>query len=399
MKKYDIYETARAMEREVGNLMKSGISDRNKELILEFKDQLLRENMSMIRVCHYVYVLQHTATLINKDLDQITKKDAEKFVSLVQQKNWSPWTRCMYKIMFKRMIKWIRKTEEYPEEVKWIKAKVKATEIKLPSEGDLFTEDDIRKILEAADHPRDKALIALLYESGCRIGELASMDIKNVEFDDVGCVITITGKTGPRKVRIISSTPFIAAWINMHPLRNDRNAPLWVNFGWKNKNKPIKYKVYGKLIKRLVAKAGIKKRANPHTFRHSRATFMANHLTEFQMNQYFGWVQGSGMPATYVHMSGKDLDESIKRLNGIKIDTKETESLLKPITCPRCGMTNSSISKFCSRCGCVLDMETAMEMDRKKQLEEQRVDKVNEVMKMIARDPEIRSILIDRVSG
>ncbi|MEA3378864.1 MAG: hypothetical protein U9Q69_04460 [Nanoarchaeota archaeon] len=52
------------------------------------------------------------------------------------------------------------------------------------------------------------------------------------------------------------------------------------------------------MIRKLFKEAGVDKKHNPHTFRHSRASYLANYLTEFQMNQYFGWVQGSDMPST-----------------------------------------------------------------------------------------------------
>jgi integrase len=35
----------------------------------------------------------------------------------------------------------------------------------------------------AAENPRDKALISVLYESGCRIGEILSLKIRN-KFDN-----------------------------------------------------------------------------------------------------------------------------------------------------------------------------------------------------------------------
>ena len=48
---------------------------------------------------------------------------------------------------------------------------------------------------------------------------------------------------------------------------------------------------------------------------------MANHLTEAQMNEYFEWVQDSGMPCIYVHLSGRDIDDAVLKANGIvKID-------------------------------------------------------------------------------
>jgi integrase/recombinase XerD len=51
---------------------------------------------------------------------------------------------------------------------------------------------------------------------------------------------------------------------------------------------------------------------------------MANHLTEAQMNAYFGWIEGSGMPSIYVHYRG-DIDDAILRADGIV--QKETERL------------------------------------------------------------------------
>ena len=74
-----------------------------------------------------------------------------------------------------------------------------------------------------------------------------------------------------------------------------------------------------KVIKESFKGAGINKRVYPHLFRHSRATIMASHLTEFQMNQYFGWIQGSKMASTYVHLSGRDLDNALLEFNGMEV--------------------------------------------------------------------------------
>ena len=70
-------------------------------------------------------------------------------------------------------------------------------------------------------------------------------------------------------------------------------------------------------LKKIAKKAKIKKRIHPHLFRHSRCTYMANYLTEAQMNLYFGWIQGSDMPSVYVHLSGRDVDDAVLKANGI----------------------------------------------------------------------------------
>ncbi len=42
---------------------------------------------------------------------------------------------------------------------------------------------------------------------------------------------------------------------------------------------------------------------------------MAKHLTEAQMKIYLGWSMSSKMVSTYVHLSGRDIDNRIMELN------------------------------------------------------------------------------------
>jgi uncharacterized paraquat-inducible protein A len=90
---------------------------------------------------------------------------------------------------------------------------------------------------------------------------------------------------------------------------------------------------------------------------------MANHLTEAQMNMHFGWVQGSNMPSIYVHLSGRDVDQAILRANGIEI--KEEENKPKINVCPRCKNINTPNNLFCYKCGAVLTLKTAMDLEEK----------------------------------
>ena len=48
--------------------------------------------------------------------------------------------------------------------------------------SDLLTEEEIFKMIEVADNDRDKAIIAVLHESGCREGELVSSQLKHIKF-------------------------------------------------------------------------------------------------------------------------------------------------------------------------------------------------------------------------
>jgi hypothetical protein len=116
----------------------------------------------------------------------------------------------------------------------------------------------------------------------------------------------------------------------------------------------------------LKEKTGIKKPVNPHHFRHSRATELAKSFTEAQLCEYFGWMQGSKEAATYVHLSGRDMDDATLKYYGIKNEEETPQSKFKPIDCPRCNTKNSPDSKFCSSCSLGLDLKTVMDYETAK---------------------------------
>jgi site-specific recombinase XerD len=112
----------------------------------------------------------------------------------------------------------------------------------------------------------------------------------------------------------------------------------------------------------LAKKAGVKKRVNPHSFRHARATHLAGMLTESQMKQYLGWTQGSKMAAVYVHLSGRDVDNKILEIHGLKKPEEEEKARqMGPKICPACEKANEFEARICCRCGRALDIKTAIE--------------------------------------
>lgn len=88
---------------------------------------------------------------------------------------------------------------------------------------------------------------------------------------------------------------------------------------------------------------------------------MANHLTEAQMNAYFGWVQGPDVPSIYVHLSGRDVNVAVLKANGVEV--AEEEKKPKVNKCPRCKTLNTPYSMFCYKCGAVLTIENALKIE------------------------------------
>ena len=364
------------------------LSERNRELILEFERKLLSEGLTSVRVEKYIEKLRKISEALGKDFDKVTKRDIEEFIYRVERSDYSPWTKHDYKVVLKRFYKWLKgNDEEYPEEVKWIKTTLKAKDELLPE--DLLTEDEVMKLVEACSNPRDKVFIITLYESGARIGEIGSMRIRDVSFEESYARLMLKGKTGSRRVIVVAAAPYLQAWIQNHPLKNDPDAPLWVNMGTVNRFKAMSYPALAKVLKVAAERAGLSEKVHPHKLRHSRATFLASKLTEAQMNQVFGWKQGSDMPSIYVHLSGRDLDDAILGIYGLK-KVEEKEPKLKPKICPRCGASNAVEARFCMKCGLALDIKAAQEIEEAR-------SKTDAIMDLLMRDAEFRELLMRKL--
>lgn len=385
--KKDLYNSNQRLKAIIKRIDDS--KDSNKKVILQFVDNCFAKGLGAGRVLCLLSRLKRLSSMLGKEFEKANKEDIMRLVQKLEMSNYAESTKAGYKSCLKQFYKWLRGDDKnYPQEVEWIKERRKNGNHKLPEE--LLTEEDVKKMIEAADHPRDKALVAVLYESGCRIAELLSLSIKNVSFDKYGAKLMVDGKTGMRRVRIVSSTPALATWFDSHPFKEYLGASLWLGIGTRNKNKGLRYDAIKRLLERIAEKAGIKKKVNPHAFRHARATHLANHLTEAQMKEYFGWVRNSDMASIYIHLSGRDTDKALLELYGLKKEGKE-EMVLKPKVCSRCKTSNSPTSDFCRKCGQVLSPETIIDVDEK-------TKEWNGLMTSLMKDKETRDAIIKGIN-
>ncbi len=356
------YQNIEAAENRLNELPISAI---NKKLVLGFKDQLAAEDLSIGRQAKYIYTLGRIAQMMElTNFRKANKKDIVKLVGKINSnKNFKDWTKYNYLVIIRRFYQWLRQSDEYPKEVKWIKPRIKQHKKTMPKQ--LLTIADIKKMANATDNLRDRCFSLLLYETGARISELLSVKIKDVENDKFGARIGLQGKTGYRKIRVISAAPSINNWLTQHPNKDD-NSLLFCGIGNYKKGLKLEYQTFRKVLRKTAEKAGIRKPVNPHHFRHSRATDLAKKLTEAQLCKYMGWKIGSKEAATYVHLSGADIDDKMLELHGLKEETK-TEDKMKPIVCPRCKSNNDPAREVCYQCNLGLDEKSIMEYDEQKE--------------------------------
>ncbi|MFH1322373.1 MAG: site-specific integrase [Methanobacteriota archaeon] len=304
------------------------------------------------------YIIVQLARNIKKPFKSMVRKDIEKHIYGLDL---APASLDLHKISIRHFFKWLYETEEYPEAVKWIKLQNNKKR-KLPE--DILTPQEIKNMIDVADNLRDKALVSVLYDSGCRLGEILGIKQKDVTMDQYGARIAVHGKTGDRPVRLILSIPDLTLLINNHPDKGP-DKPLFYND--KNPGQPLGARRVQVIVDVLARRAGLNKHVYPHLLRHSRATHLAADFTESQLKVILGWTRDSRMPGTYVSLSGGEVDKKILEMAGLldKEEAKKEADILKPRNCPRCKETNPATARFCYKCGAALDLQTAMSTEGK----------------------------------
>lgn len=312
-----------------------------------------------------------------RDLATATRADIKAF-HRYRKKNYSPHTVANDIIELRQFFRWLL-PDQVDEFFQDIKVKRPKPEMK---DGEVMRAEDVRRLLAACDTQRDRALIAVLWETGARLGEIADLNVGHIEFDRYGAKALVNGKTGQRPIRLIDAVPDLQLWINMHPARNDPAAPLFVNLRKCGGKERLKKRSIQNRVKTIAKRAGVTKRIHPHGFRHGRCTDCAPHYTEPEMRIKFGWTASSDMPATYVHLSGRDVEQKDLRRAGLLEAEEDYQSPTAPIRCPRCTTFNAPDAKFCKACSLVLDRETA--------------DKIDTLQQDVAAIPEALQLLLDK---
>lgn len=339
------------------------ISKENKDLLKEFKDELLNgfvlgKKVSIGRTYKYLWICKVLMERMKTSIKLMKTDDLKKLIMDLEKEKANEWnasTMAECRLTLKKFLQWFNKAYETKFDYSWLRYGNPTKGSKLPEE--ILTEEEVLRLLDYCNNLRDKTLIYVLYESGCRIGEILSLKIKNVEFDEYGALLLVNGKTGQRRVRIINSAPMLKSHIENHPFKNDVERFLWLtefNQYGNERYESLGYKGVQSLMRKLQKRSGTKKRIHPHAFRHARATKLANVLTEAQMKEFFGWTQSSDMASIYVHLSGRDVDASL--LSAYGIETKTNNKLdMGIVKCLKCGEKNSSTLKFCTKCEFPLD--------------------------------------------
>jgi len=363
----------------------------NGTLGLQFLDHLNALGLSLGRISKCSSHMPVLLRIIDgADIKTMTKTDIERIVAQINNRPNKESTKADNKLLLRKLVQYAKqgscaKSTPIPSEVSWISLTVKEKNPKVTPEN-LLTQEEITSILKATTNKRDRAIVYVLFEAALRPSELLTMRVGSVLFKDEYCLIAANGKTGIKRIPLVTSSKPLLQWLEEHPCRDDPETPLWCSLSVNHIGERLSYTHFCKIIKNLAQKAGVKRNVWPYLYRHTSLTAMAKVFTESRLEQFAGWTYGSKMTRRYVHFSARDLEDAMLELHGLKMPSK-AEGLAKLVECPRCSSKNPFADTRCTRCGMILDKETALKFEateRQKEglLQEQNIELKQRIEKL-----------------
>jgi integrase/recombinase XerC len=177
-----------------------------------------------------------------------------------------------------------------------------------------LSEEDLARLLDTppADSPlglRDRSILEALYSAGLRVGELAGLNLADVDLDSG--LMMVRGKGKRERLALLGpqARDALQVWLGQRehlPRRAKAQDALYLN---KNGTR-LTTRSVGRLLEKYLAQAGLDPRASPHTLRHSFATHLLDRGADIRSVQELLGHKSLANTQIYTHVTTHRLRDS-----------------------------------------------------------------------------------------
>ncbi len=187
-----------------------------------------------------------------------------------QKHKLSPYSVAGYIRVLKRLFNWLEQEEILPDNPAR-RIKTPSPKIKKPH---AIEPEDLKALLRTTEgntpaDRRDRAIILLLADSGCRVGGLCGLRLEDVNLATHDAIVREKGG----KERIVFFTDPTAQalqeWLDVRP--SDAGDAFFVSLGRRKPKSALSTNAVSQMLHRRAKTAHISGRVNPHSFRHAFA--------------------------------------------------------------------------------------------------------------------------------
>ena len=264
------------------------------EIFDKIREECRIRNHSENSIKQYVY---HASCFLkwvgDKPLEELTLNDAREYILHKRNTTCSPATcnginsalSFFYRIILKKI--WIY--DEVPRMI---------ADWSLPA---VCSRDEIEKLIDTATNIRNKAIIALTYSSGLRVGEVCRLAPTDIYMSTMQIHVRDSKNHGDHWTILSErALELLKEYWYSYPVPRDI---LFVTL--RNPHRPLKPGGVEIMLRKIAEEAGVT--VHPHTLRHSFATHLIEDETRPEYVQAMLGHRSPRSTAIYVHISNKTL--------------------------------------------------------------------------------------------
>lgn len=304
---------------------------------------------------NYINRLRLSAERAHIPLVEMSKSDVDEFLfDLRHEHGLAEGTVRNYRKALKLFFD--ERGEDWAEDIT-----VGAPESKSVDPDELLEDEEINALLDAAESARDKCLVALLADTGLRIGAIGSLRIRDVDLSGETAMLSINTDANVKgaggTMPLTWSEGYLTSYLNVHPRRNVESAALiHQNAGYYDggDDGALGYQYLSRRIKNLADEAGVdRSRVNTHNFRKTAISrWVREGLSEQAIKHRACWAVDSDMLETYSGVRDEEFNEQI--LSHYDLDTEAESERPDLKQCPRCQAPLQPQHDFCPGCAAPL---------------------------------------------
>lgn len=267
-----------------------------RELLIKYKHQLILKNYSKNTVDAYFSCLKNFLEYITKrKIKDISSTELETYFYYCKNElNYSYSTMKQHlasvKFLYENVLK---KNVDFDFNVKMKKP------FTIP---EVLSVKEVQRLLNSFTNLKHKAIFTLCYSAGLRVGEIQNLKIKDIDSDRM--LIRINQAKG-KKDRHSLLSPKVLELLRIYVTEYK---PTEYLFEGKGGGKYSSSSVQ-KLMREHRKKANIKKKATPHTLRHSFATHLLDEGTDIRFIQELLGHKHISTTQIYTHISNRSLKD------------------------------------------------------------------------------------------
>ncbi|MGA2204768.1 MAG: site-specific integrase [Terriglobales bacterium] len=282
-------------------------------------EELRRRNFADSTIRSYLHAVEHYSRYFHRRPDQLGPEHIREYqAALFTKLKFSPNTvtlrlaalRFFYIQVLKRG--WSIAETPYPKKV-----------LHLP---EILSQDEVARLIDAAEFPFHRILLMTLYATGARRAEVAHLKISDI--DSQRMVIHIRGGKG-RKDRDVMLSPKLldALRVYWRGLKHKPTNWLFPGNRWHTASYPVTTKVLWTACQNAAQRAGLAhKHIHPHTLRHCFATHLLEAGADLRTIQMLLGHRDLEETTIYLHLSQRHLSATGSPLDALTIHGPEEQT-------------------------------------------------------------------------